>query len=145
MWNLNSYQQWIRTHSDVLFDLVRIYLGVGLILKAVYFLSHREYLQDLLGQAGNMVIVPVAVAHYVIPAHLAGGLLLAVGLMTRLAALAQIPVLLGAIFYIYLPRMVSIEPRQNLEFSALVLFLLVLIFVQGAGRCSVDHYLDRKT
>jgi uncharacterized membrane protein YphA (DoxX/SURF4 family) len=37
-----------------------------------------------------------------------------------------------------------IQPRENLEFSALVLFLLILVFVYGSGQWSVDHYLSKK-
>ena len=85
-----------------------------------------------------------AVSHYVIPIHLVGGLLLAVGLLTRLAALVQMPILIGAIIYVWLPEMPFFEQRQNLEFSALVLFLLTLIFVYGAGRFSVDYLITRK-
>lgn len=36
-----------------------------------------------------------------------------------------------------------LELRENLEFSALVLFLLALISVAGAGRFSVDHAVQR--
>ena len=64
--------------------------------------------------------------------------------LTRVAALVQIPVLLAAVFYIYLPKMMFLEPRQSLEFSSLVLFLLLLFAAFGAGRWSLDHYLSRK-
>jgi uncharacterized membrane protein YphA (DoxX/SURF4 family) len=84
------------------------------------------------------------VAHYVIPVHLVGGLLLAIGLLTRLAALAQMPILIGAIFYVWMPRVLVFEQRQSFEFAALVLFLLALIFVYGGGRFSVDHLITRK-
>ena len=76
--------------------------------------------------------------------HLPGGLLLAIGLLTRVAALAQIPILLGAIFYVHLSNRMRVEPRQELEFATLVLFLLVLVFSYGGGRLSVDHLLSRK-
>jgi uncharacterized membrane protein YphA (DoxX/SURF4 family) len=37
----------------------------------------------------------------------------------------------------------SVEPRQNLELAALVLFLTCLVFVHGSGRFSVDHVLTK--
>ena len=61
-----------------------------------------------------------------------------------MAALAQVPVLVGAMFWVYLPKVMAVEPRQNLEFSALVLFLMLMILVFGAGRWSLDHYLSRR-
>src|SRR5436309_15778701 len=143
MKNINDCKQWIQSHVDIVIDLVRMYLGVGLFVKGLYFLMHKEEMQKLLEGADNVVFAQGAVAHYVIPAHLVGGLLLAIGLLTRLAALSQIPILLGAIFYVHLPKTMLIQPRENLEFSALVLFLLILIFIYGAGRWSVDYRLSR--
>ncbi len=136
-----NYKRWVRTHPDTLFDLVRIYLGIGLFVKAVFFISHPDYLIGLLEKAGPSWFAPTAIQHYAVLAHLVGGLLLAAGMLTRLAALAQIPLLVGAILYVHLPQMLLIEPRQNFEFSALVLFLLVLLAIFGGGRLSADYYL----
>ena len=135
---------WVETHSDIIWDLVRIYLGIGLFLKAIFYLMHRDYLLQLMDNMGTSWFAPAIMAHYVILAHLFGGLLMALGLITRVAALVQIPILLAAVFYVYLPKMMFLEPRQNLEFSALVLFLLLLTAAFGAGRWSLDHYLSRR-
>ena len=140
---LKEFTSWAEARSDVFFDLVRIYLGVGLFIKAIYFIRERDYLTQTLEEAGNLWIVPAAVAHYVILAHLAGGISLALGFLTRVGALIQIPVLLGAVFYVHLPTVASIEERQYVEFSALVLFLLTLIFLHGSGPLSVDARMSR--
>jgi uncharacterized membrane protein YphA (DoxX/SURF4 family) len=144
MTNWTRRIRWVERHDDVLFDLVRIYLGVGLFLKAIYFLTHRDYLISVINSSGDAWIVPAAVAHVVILAHLAGGLSLAFGLVTRAGALVQIPVLLAAVFRVHLPRMASIEERQNVEFSALVLFLLVLISLRGGGPLSLDSKMEKR-
>ena len=144
MKNINECRRWIESHMDIVIDLVRMYLGIGLFVKGIYFLMHQEELTKLLKGTDNMAFGLGAVAHYVIPIHLVGGLLLAVGLLTRLAALVQMPILIGAIIYVWLPEMPFFEQRQNLEFSALVLFLLTLIFVYGAGRFSLDYLITRK-
>lgn len=142
--DLQPSKRWAEAHTDVFLDLVRIYLGLGLCAKGIFFMAHREYLQKLLEDSGNLVIAPVTIAHYVIPIHIFGGILLTLGLLTRVAALLQLPILLGAMFWVYLPKMMAVEPRQSLEFSALVLFLIVLIMIFGAGRWSVDHWLARR-
>ena len=129
MKNINDCKQWVQSHVDIVIDLVRMYLGVGLFVKGLYFLMHKEEMQKLLEGADKVVFAQGAVAHYVIPVHLVGGLLLAIGLLTRLAALAQMPILIGALFYLWMPQ---------------VLFLLALIFVYGGGRLSVDHLITRK-
>lgn len=144
MKNLNEWKLWIQGHEDVFRDLVRMYLGVGLFVKGLYFMSHRSELDQLLGNIDNAAFAQAAAAHIVIPVHIVGGLLLAIGLLTRFAALLQIPILMGAVFYVYMPTMTLIDSRQSLEFSALVLFLLVLIAAFGAGRFSVDHLLEKK-
>lgn len=136
--------RWADERPGLFFDLIRIYLGIGLFLKAIWFMQNQQFLGDIFAQTGPLRFVPTAVAHYVILAHLAGGLLLMIGLLTRLAALAQIPVLTGAVFAVHLPRSVAVAPRESFEFSALVLFLLVLIFLRGGGPWSVDARLFKR-
>jgi uncharacterized membrane protein YphA (DoxX/SURF4 family) len=136
----------MHSHPDVMMDLVRIYLGVALFFKGVYFMSNREELMRVMENSGNWLLAPATIAHYILPVHLLGGILLAVGLLTRWAALAQIPILVGAVFYVHLPAftlMRAAPQRENLELSALVLFLTCLVFLHGSGRFSVDHLLDK--
>jgi len=72
--------------------------------------------------------------------------MLALGLLTRVAAAVQIPILIGAL-YVHLPRLMvmNVDPqhRQNLELSALVLFLTFLVFLHGSGRFSLDHAMSK--
>jgi uncharacterized membrane protein YphA (DoxX/SURF4 family) len=142
---INQCKQWVQSHADVMIDLIRIYLGLGLFIKGIYFMAHRELLEQLLATSENRLFAQAAIAHYVIPVHLLGGLMLALGILTRVAALAQIPIMLGAVLYVHLPKVVLVEPRQSFEFSMLVLFLLIIFFVFGGGRWSVDYYLSRKS
>ena len=146
---LKPYQSWLNTHPGVmlLMDFIRIYLGIALFLKGVYFMQHREELLRLMDSAGSWWFAPAAVAHYIIPAHLFGGVMLALGLLTRIAAAAQLPILLGAVFYVHLPRLSGLQfeggQRQNIELAALVLFLTVLVFLHGSGRLSLDYAIAR--
>jgi uncharacterized membrane protein YphA (DoxX/SURF4 family) len=143
--NLNRIKSWLHTHPDVMMDLVRVYLGVALFFKGIYFMANRDYLLQIMDEAGSWSIAPAAIAHYIMPVHLVGGVLLAIGLLTRVAALAQLPILIGAVFYVHLPKLtlMSVEPRQNLELSALVLFLTCLVCLHGSGRFSVDHLITK--
>lgn len=146
---LKPYQSWLNTHPGVMLmmDFIRIYLGVALFLKGVYFMQHREELLQLMDSAGSLWFAPAAVAHYIIPAHLLGGLMLTLGLLTRIAAGAQIPILLGAVFYVHLPRLSALQfeamQRQSIELAALVLFLTTLVFIHGSGRLSLDSAISR--
>jgi len=137
-------KMWLREHGDLFIDLVRIYLGCGLVVKAVFLMSHHDYLVRMISESDVNWLAGATVAQYVILAHLFGGAMLALGMLTRLAALAQLPVMFGAVFALHLPRFASVEPRQYLEYAALVAFLLALFVVFGAGRCSIDSLMTRK-
>ena len=58
--------------------------------------------------------------------------------LSRIAALVQIPILVGAVFFVH--RQDGLFALgQSLEFSALVLFLLCIVAIAGAGKLSLDH------
>ncbi len=155
-WSVDHY--WRRTKSDFrkaldrfyqyrerVFDLLRIYLGVGLFVRGVLFFSDTSAFMDLLSPTASPWLTSVVLIHYVALAHLVGGAMMATGLLTRLGALVQIPILLGAVFLVHFQSGL-LEPGQSLEFSVLVLFLLVMVFLYGSGQWSADYYLFvRKT
>ncbi|WP_263784715.1 DoxX family protein [Salinibacter grassmerensis] len=130
---------WINEHRAVALDLVRIYLGVGLFVRGVLFAYESQGVSVLVDLSGFSVGSAV-LAHYVTFAHLMGGLMLAVGLLTRLAALVQIPILAGAVFLVHLEQGL-LTADQSLEFSALVLVLLVVVFIFGPGEWAADQYV----
>jgi len=90
-----------------------------------------------------MQISSFIVAHYVAFAHLVGGLMLAFGLFTRLAALVQLPVLIGAVFFID-TRDAMLATGSQFEYSLMVLVLLLVFLVYGGGKWSVDHQIIRR-
>jgi putative oxidoreductase len=136
------FREWAKMHPDLFMDAIRIYLGLGLIIKGLYIMNNQEQFTRFL-EGNAMPMGLLTVAHYVIPAHFAGGVMLLLGFGTRIAAVIQLPLLIGALLYIYLPSFSSLELRQDMEFSALVLFLLALIAVHGPGRYSVDYVVQR--
>ncbi|MEM8598916.1 MAG: DoxX family protein [Bacteroidota bacterium] len=132
---------WADARRDIALDLIRIYLGVGLFARGVVFLNDSGAIVELAGADGSE-LSSVALAHYVGLAHLGGGLLLAVGMITRVAALLQIPVLFGATFIIHFPES-FFAANQSFAFSALVLALLCVYAVWGGGRWSLDRAIAR--
>jgi putative oxidoreductase len=119
------------------FDLLRVYLGVALFIRGALFVAHPDRIIGLVGSSGDW-FVPLLVAHYVGIAHLGGGILLALGLATRIAALAQVPVLLGAVFLVHWGDGL-LRAGQSLELAGLVLAMLVAYAVFGGGPLSLDH------
>jgi uncharacterized membrane protein YphA (DoxX/SURF4 family) len=139
MLQYRTFVDWIKNHREVVLDLVRIYLGLGLFVRGILFISASQGLETLV-DLSEFSMASAALAHYVTFAHLFGGLMLAAGLLTRLAALTQIPILVGAVFLVHLQEGL-LSANQSLEFSALVLFLLVVVFVFGSGPWSADRYV----
>jgi putative oxidoreductase len=143
MEKLHQWIDWAETHPKVWLDCVRIYLGLGLFVRGVFIITntHAEFVQTLLEQQQYPWIVTGFVLHYVALAHLIGGLMLTVGLLTRIAAWVQVPVLAGALIMHRGEGLMS--GGQSLELSALVLFLLVTFAVSGAGPVSVDNGMPK--
>lgn len=126
--------RWQWRHNTFATDLVRLFLGVALFVRGLLFLINPDTLAALMQEQGLGWF-----AYYVTWAHLLGGLMLAAGMFTRIAALIQIPVLAGAVALLHL-REGLFAPTQSLELSALVLFLLCVLFVFGPGRFSLDYF-----
>jgi uncharacterized membrane protein YphA (DoxX/SURF4 family) len=80
-----------------------------------------------------------ALAHYIIFAHILGGPLIVAGLFTRIVCLLQLPILLGAVFFVNAPKgHLSIGSHMELWVSLLVLAGLIVFMIFGAGRYSLD-------
>lgn len=130
--------------GNLAFDLLRMYLGVGLFVRGVVFISDSAAFMELIGTSSAAWLTSIVLIHYVALAHVVGGVLIAIGLFTRAAALAQIPILLGAVFIVHFQGGLM-APSQSLEFSTLVLFLLLLLFLWGSGRLSVDQHIKERS
>lgn len=143
MEKLRQWIDWAEAHPKVWLDCVRIYLGLGLFIRGVFIISNTraEFIQTMLKQMEFPWIVTVGLLHYISLAHLIGGLMLTVGLLTRIAAWVQVPILAGAVFIHRGEGLMS--GGQSLEFSALVLFLLLTFAVSGAGPLSVDNGMPK--
>ncbi len=143
MEKLRSFIGWADAHPKVWLDCVRIYLGLGLFIRGVFIITNTraDFIRDLLQRLDYPWVVTVALLHFIALAHLVGGLMLTVGLLTRIAAWVQVPILAGALF---LHRGEGLMTTgQSLEFSALVFFLLVIFALSGAGPISVDNGMPK--
>ena len=137
---MQRFIAWANSHREYGLDCIRIYLGLGLLARGVLLITNTSpgYFIDMLDRANQPWLTTGIVLHYVMLAHFVGGALLTVGFFTRIAAAVQVPILFGAVFFIH--RQDGLFALgQSLEFSALVLFLLALFVIAGAGRLSLDH------
>jgi len=115
--------------------LLRIFVGIALAVKGIYFISNMNALEEL---AGNLGQVETLVAWYVVAAHVVGGACLAVGLGTRVAAAVNIPVMLGATFLVHSSAGLF-SADQGLQLSVLVAVTLALFVWAGSGKLSLDR------
>jgi putative oxidoreductase len=120
-------------------ECIRIYLGIALFFKGIHFMINPQDLVYFL-QQGQLNILETFISHYIISAHLVGGLLMSVGLLTRVGALIQLPILSGALVIVH-SKEALFSINQNIELTALVLFLLVIYAIIGSGNLSIDHHI----
>lgn len=137
---LHQLQQWSVTHHPKWLVLLRVALGLSLMLKGISFISNNVSLQMLLqgtkfaSQNWLITVIPWV--------HLLGGFLIVIGLFTRWAVLVQVPILLGAVFFINAPKG-AFAGQSELGLSIIILVLLCFFFVEGGGPLSMDEYFRR--
>ena len=132
--------QWISANRDLVWELVRIYLGFALVIKGfAYMFHHRELALSM--EASGVPFASPGVAELVALAHIVGGLMMTFGILTRIGAIIQIPNLVGAVLFVHMKEGLFTQ-GGSLEFAMLVLFLLGVIAVVGAGRMSIDWFFS---
>ena len=134
---LQKIEHWGDRHHPRWMDIVRIALGVFLVYKAIDVLRNMSDMVTLMeGNTNFGDFAYVLAVHYAVFAHLLGGILLIFGVMTRFACLIQIPVLLGALFFLGSNREM-LQPYSELLITIVVLLLLLYFLVAGNGPWSV--------
>jgi putative oxidoreductase len=135
---ITSVERWGDSHRPGFLDLFRIALGIYITYKGLYFITHMNHLESTTSGV-NMWFAGAALAHYIVFAHILAGPLIVFGLFTRLACLAQLPILMGAVVFINYPRrLVSLGNHMELWISLLVLVGLCVFMIFGAGKYSID-------
>ncbi|MCW8980308.1 MULTISPECIES: DoxX family protein [Altibacter] len=136
MGTIKSLNKWANAHTYYPLDIVRVALGAFLFIKGINFMADAAMLVELFepleGYAGGMLAV-----HYVAPAHFIGGLLIAFGLLTRWAVIAQLPILIGAVLINFLGEFNT----GNFLLASIVLLVCIFFLFYGSGKHSVDKYL----
>jgi putative oxidoreductase len=144
MSTVDRIEHWGDTHHPRWLDIIRIALGIFLIIKGVRFLTNMS---ELVNNVGNTIsfnsFVLIMVAHFVVFAHLVGGLFLALGLFTRAACILQIPILIGALIFLR-SNEGALAPYSQWLVTVLTLLLLFYFLVVGNGPFSVEHFFDEK-
>lgn len=139
---IQRVEYWGDTHHPQWLDILRIALGVFIFIKGVQFIADTNsvlrLLEDTAFQPNAWAII-----HYVAFAHLVGGIFIAFGLLTRIFVVFQLPILIGAVFFVNLTNGLSYL-NSELWVSILVLILLLIFLVVGSGAYSTDGLIKRR-
>lgn len=138
---IKDFESWGDKHHPKLLDLIRVVLGAFILFKGCLFYQNMPFLRDLIIQAKLIDLSPDAITgilYYVTYAHMVGGALIFLGLVTRLASLIQLPIVFGALFFI---NIFKNPVNSELWLSVVVLTLLSLFVIIGSGPISLDRFL----
>jgi uncharacterized membrane protein YphA (DoxX/SURF4 family) len=141
---VHKIEHWGDTHHPKVLDIVRVVLGIFLLVKGITFMENTSYLrgiitdQDVVDVSPDMLMILV---YYVAFAHMVGGILIAMGILTRLGCIIQIPILVGAIFL----TGVFQEPINAMLWPSITALALIILFtILGSGPWSLDKVLSFK-
>jgi putative oxidoreductase len=139
---IHRIEKWGDSHHPKFLDIIRVLLGIFLFLKGLGFMENSAYLQSLIESQPDINFSSgwlMALVYYVTFVHFAGGILIALGVLTRFSAIMQIPVVLGAVFFVDFLR----SPfNTDMVSSVAALVLLIVFAVIGSGKWSVEKYLE---
>ncbi|HEV3325701.1 MAG TPA: DoxX family protein [Puia sp.] len=134
-------EHWGDTHHPQWLDIVRIALGGFLCYKGVDFLMNMGSMLDLMANRMSFgSFTAMLMSNYIAFAHILGGVLLILGVLTRFACLIQIPILLGAIFFV---NSSLYKPFSALALPIIVLLLLIWFLVIGNGKWSFLKFSEK--
>jgi putative oxidoreductase len=134
-------ESWAEVHQTKWLAILRIALGLIIFFKGLFFIMNTDVLYAMIANSSSNLYAVILV-HLVACAHLVGGILIALGLVTRLAVLLQIPILMGAIIFVNSTKGFY-SMGSELGLSILVLALLLFFLVFGSGSYSVDEVMRK--
>jgi putative oxidoreductase len=141
---------WGNHHQPKWLGFFRIALGLVLIWKGIEFILNLDVLATFLRDSGltdklGASVSITLLAHLIIALHLIGGVCITLGIRTRLFCLLNLPVLIGAVFFVNLRQNV-LKPYSELWISIFVLLAIICFLIEGNGLLfAVEHDTDDPT
>lgn len=129
-----NMKQFFEKHHDTFYAVARIMIGL-------LFAQHGA--QKLFGAFGGNAAELMSLMGAVGIIEFTGGLLIALGLFTRIAAFATIIVMIGAYIKVHIPQgMIPIMNKGELALLFLAAFLIIIS--HGSGKWALDNYFFKK-
>ena len=132
--------RWSQAHQPQWLVVIRVALGIILLAKGIFFISHADQLTDIIANSRFKGEVTFLVG-YVTFSHLFCGAFIVLGLLTRWVVILQIPILIAAVIFNAPSAVVALGSEFWL--SLIVLVLLIFFLLEGGGPFSMDNYLRK--
>lgn len=136
---LDTLKHYVDIHHPMWLDVIRIFLGIAIFIKGIYFIHNSDALLELM-EHSRIRGWTFIVEHQVAFTYLVGGILIAMGLLTRVAIAFALLVFFGSIFG-YITNLGFFSIYSDLVFSVIVFILLIFYMIWGPGKFSVDAYM----
>lgn len=138
MSTLQQIHNWSLVHHPRWLIVIRVALGICLIYKGISFMfnsihAHQLLYNTIFSSSADAIIIGITWA------HLLGGFLIVIGLLTRWAVLLQMPILMAAII-IMANQYGIFASGTELPFTVIIFLLLAFFLVEGGGPLSLDNY-----
>ena len=117
---------------DIAAGLLRI--GLGAMFTAHALLKIFVFTLPGTVQFFESIGLPAALAYATIAAELVGGVLLILGVYTRVVALALLPILLGALWVHFHNGWLFTAPKGGWEYPAFLALVAIVVGLLGGGR-----------
>jgi putative oxidoreductase len=138
---INKITSWGDSHHFAWMDFFRVVLGIFFIYKGIEF-GHDPYEIQALVNTSNSNLFGFFYVQIIPMIHIAGGLMITLGILTRWASAFQIPIVIGAII-LSLEKNQSMEMLPQIGVSLIVLVLLITFLILGSGPFSVENFFRK--
>ncbi len=117
--------------------ILRVILGLVILGKGAFFLQDNSSFYGYISNA-EMGFSHFMLLHLVVMSHLAGGLMIIFGVLTRFSVACQVPILIGALVF------VAGNSGVNGDFflALITLLLSIYVYATGGGGMSFDNYMN---
>lgn len=135
---VNKFNNWLDSiHPPAWIDFLRIAVGLFIVYKGAIFAINFESFTENIASVG-WIFIAAHLGQVIIFVHLVCGIVLVLGAYTRLMSMLNIPILAGAVIFNY-KMMLTSQNYMELPMAIIVLGLLILIFITGSGKFSLDQ------
>ena len=139
---VHKIETWGNTHHPIALDPMRIALGLFLLFKGASFMQNSYPVHAIIANQNIISLsdsILMNMVYVVAIIHMIGGMMIALGVVTRIASLIQIPILAGAVIFL---QSMNVHDNTNMVISIVALVLLVMFSVVGSGKLSIEKVMQ---